>query len=243
MLLFSVTASETPHLIDMKAYPEFVKKLQIEPAVQVQHHGKEKTVVRDIAQIIAVQTELVEEAHKKGWNSLGAKAEGQFKINLLEFGHGVGMSAVGVSRLPYVLGKEIGVGSYVFISRYGLKKFNQKAVIRHLARVADSIQIIFEIENGAEWIPGSTCEIELDSIKTVPFRIPASGLVYISSEEYIIREKTPGVFEPVHVSVIDEDSTSFQVVGDIVVGDRIVGEGAILLKPEVQKFYKYRVEQ
>lgn len=76
---------------------------------------------------------------------------------------------------------------------------------------------------------------ELSHVNQDVFQIPSKSILYISNEEYVIQKKDNQIYIPRHVSVVKQENTSASVFGGFQAGDEIVSEGAILLKPLVEK--------
>jgi hypothetical protein len=68
----------------------------------------------------------------------------------------------------------------------------------------------------------------------VAFAVPKSALLFHQGRALIYRQlgNSPGVYQRVEVTVLGRDGNSWMVTGDLVDGDPVVSEGALILLSE-----------
>jgi hypothetical protein len=138
---------------------------------------------------------------------------------------------------PEYSGK-IHVGEKIKVFQYGLKKSETTAVVTGVRKSPkndgsdeNDLKVIFKLSGGQAWFPGTNCQVTFPMIQHHPIRVPTSALLHEGLREYLVQEVSPGHFSTRGVTIVDSGEDSVLVIGDVKPGDRIVGQGAILLKP------------
>lgn len=141
-------------------------------------------------------------------------------------------SAYGILYTSHDFSDRLKIGQTVTVRRYGIVKdhFIGK-IIKLVSREGqDVVQVHFSV-NEDELVPGSSCEIDINEIKINPYKISLLSLLHIGLEDYIVVKTGPGVYEPKHVTILDQDNETATVMlpsqGDI----PYIARGAILMKP------------
>lgn len=225
---FSVQGNQIK--IDMNS--KFAKHLEI---TEVQSAPGDAQALRSVGQMIALANRSGELSGSKiSWVELDPKLTKNAGIVLNEKASTSIGVAFGVATLPVHYLSQIHEGEQVQISRYGLRKVATTGEIisvkQHSAE-AELVQIVFRIKQGQEWYPGTNCEIEFPLVKSHPVRISKNSLLNEGLREFVYKEVSPGQFVAKHVAVVGETANEVYVLGDISSGDRLIGRGAILLKP------------
>ena len=142
--------------------------------------------------------------------------------------------AFGMTLVPLNYEGQIRPSQKVEVARYGLKKTSTHGTVFDVRRTngeQGQLQVVFELREGQDWYPGTSCEIDFSFIKSRPYQIPPTALLHEGLQEYVIKEMAPGEYAPEEVIVSGETADSVYVLGALSSESRIVGQGAILLKP------------
>lgn len=208
----------------------FYRRLEI---VDVRPAPEKAQALRMVGQLIAL-------ANASGELSGSPVAWVELEPNLakelgLELRGGVGQ-AYGLTTVPLRYLEQLHGGQRVQIARYGLRKTSTSGSIvwfRRQPGEPDLAQVVFSIPQGREWYPGTNCEVEFPLVKSVPVRVSKNSLLTHGLQEFTFLQVAPGEFEIKPVAVVGETADDVFVVGALKPGDRLIGRGAILLKPLV----------
>jgi hypothetical protein len=152
----------------------------------------------------------------------------------------IGLS-FGETTLPAGYQNEIHSGERVEIYRYGLKQGSTAGTIVSIRKGATETSqdiVIFAIQHGLDWYPGTNCEVEFPLVHRQAVTISPLSMLHEGLREFVLKETAPGRFVPVEITVVNETKDQVYALGDIAPGDRIVERGAILIKPMVHSILK-----
>jgi multidrug efflux pump subunit AcrA (membrane-fusion protein) len=63
--------------------------------------------------------------------------------------------------------------------------------------------------------------------------VPADGVLHVARSDYVLVETKPGTWKVTEVKVGEQDGTRVEILDGLQGGERVIGSGAILLKPIV----------
>ncbi len=205
----------------------FLSRLEI---IEVGAAAQASAELRSVGQIIALSNRsgnLVGDG--VGWVELDPRLTASAGLEL-DGGLPPG-TAYGLTNVSPDYRGRVGIGHRVEVRRYGLRKSSVSAVIvKLLPREGDGIDVVFRFSHAEDWFPGTNAEISFPLISGRPVKIPTTAPIHEGVREYVWKETAPGRFAPQTVSLIDSTPDEASVLG-LAPGDRIVGRGAILLKP------------
>jgi membrane fusion protein, heavy metal efflux system len=81
--------------------------------------------------------------------------------------------------------------------------------------------------------PGMFAEIGLGTDKRQALLMPADGVLHVGERDYALVAGEPGAWQVKEVQVGELRGTKIEVLSGLKTGDRVLGQGAILLKPTV----------
>jgi hypothetical protein len=81
--------------------------------------------------------------------------------------------------------------------------------------------------------PGMFAEIGLGTDKREALLMPADGVLHVGDKDYALRGAGAGTWQIAEVQTGELRGTSVEVLAGLTAGDRVLGQGAILLKPAV----------
>lgn len=210
---------------------KFLARLEI---VQAAAEAREQAAVRTVGQIIALSNASgALTGEEIGWVELDPGLSQAAGLRLSEIKAERSGIAFGMTSLPAEYAGKVHPGERIEISRYGLRGGNVAGAVYSVspgAPAADSVDVVFRFSKAADWFPGTNCEIVFPVLTGRPVTIPTTAPVHEGAREYVWREAGAGRFEPRRVSVLEATPEQASVLG-LSPGDRIVGRGAILLKP------------
>jgi hypothetical protein len=206
----------------------------------VQPAPAEATALRSVGQMVALANPSGELTHKSlSWVELDPSVSKALGLGLEGLAKATVGEAFGTTIIPSSYIKQIIPGQKLDILRYGLRKNSTRGFvvsIKAAPKEPDSLLVVFAIKNGENWYPGTNCEIEFPLVKSKPLKISKSALLHEGLQEYVFKWVTKDKLGIRRVTVVGEtESDVFVLDGDLAVGNTIVGEGAILLKPVLHK--------
>jgi multidrug efflux pump subunit AcrA (membrane-fusion protein) len=83
--------------------------------------------------------------------------------------------------------------------------------------------------------PGMFAEIGLGTDKREALLMPADGILHVGDKDYALRGAESGTWEIADVETGELRGTNVEVLSGLKPGDRVLGKGAILLKPVVAR--------
>ena len=81
--------------------------------------------------------------------------------------------------------------------------------------------------------PGMFAQIGLGTDKRQSLLMPADGVLHVGEKDCALLGAEPGVWQIIEVQIGDLRGTDVEVLSGLKAGDRVLGQGAILLKPVV----------
>jgi hypothetical protein len=76
-------------------------------------------------------------------------------------------------------------------------------------------------------------EIGLGTDKREALLMPTDGVLHVGDKDYALREATPGTWQITEVQTGELRGANVEVLAGLQAGERVLGNGAILLKPVV----------
>lgn len=145
-------------------------------------------------------------------------------------------TAYGLASVAPGDAKALARGQAVEITRYGLLRGGVAGTIVKLVPSPDneSVTVVFRFLRAQDWFPGTNCEVGFPALRGHPVTIPTTAPVHEGTREYVWKQVAPEEFAAQSVSVVDATPGTVAVLG-LRPGDRIVGRGAILLKPLLRR--------
>jgi hypothetical protein len=154
--------------------------------------------------------------------------------------------AYGVVTLPGEYLGQVKPYETVEISRYGLLATHIAATVVSIQRpkhngmviTGEPFQMVFKMQNGQDWYPGTNCVVFFHMLGSKPLLVPATALLHEGRQEYLLLQLGKGQYIPVAVYVLDTLGDQVLVIGKIKPGQNIVARGAILMKPQLHKLLR-----
>lgn len=81
--------------------------------------------------------------------------------------------------------------------------------------------------------PGMFAQIGLGTDKRQSILMPADGVLHVEDKDYALVGPEPGIWKIVEVQIGELRGTDVEALSGVKAGDRVLGQGAILLKPVV----------
>lgn len=121
---------------------------------------------------------------------------------------------------------------------YGLPHQLFRGVVRSLAPALSSehrtLRIFFELnDQQGQLKPGMYADIGLGIDPRRAVLAPSDGILHISESDYVLTEAGSGLWRVTEIQVGERSGARVEILGGLKHGQRIVGNGAILLKPLV----------
>jgi len=121
---------------------------------------------------------------------------------------------------------------------YGLNNQVFKGTVRSLSPALSperrTLRVYFELtdlENKLK--PGMYAEIGLGTDPRVAILAPADGILHITDSDYVLIEAQTGIWKVAEVQVGERAGDRVEILDGLKGGERMIGNGAILLKPLV----------
>jgi membrane fusion protein, heavy metal efflux system len=97
-----------------------------------------------------------------------------------------------------------------------------------------TLRVFFELNDQQGRLkPGMYAEIGLGTDPRQTVLLPADGVLHVGRSDYVLVETEPGVWRVTEVKVGEQDGTRVEILDGLQGGERVIGNGAILLKPLV----------
>ncbi|TPQ27528.1 efflux RND transporter periplasmic adaptor subunit [Methylomonas koyamae] len=121
---------------------------------------------------------------------------------------------------------------------YGLSNQLFKGVVRSLSPALSperrTLRVFFELnDQEGKLKPGMYAEIGLGTDPREAVLAPADGILHIANADYVLTEAKPGVWKVTEIQVGERAGDRVEILDGLQGGERIIGSGAILLKPLV----------
>jgi hypothetical protein len=211
---------------------KFMNQLQVVP-VGVAPGGERK--LRTVGQMAAIANASGELLGKTiSWVTLDPALILSLGLNLSDKAP-VGF-AYGVTSISKNYRDEIHPGEKVEIYRYGLRQNSTVgSVISVKAASNNEDSVIFSINRGEDWYPGTNCQVEFPLVQKQAVALSPLSMLHEGLREFVMKETGPGLYTPEEITVVNETRDQVYAIGNLSPGDRIIESGAILLKPLIHQ--------
>ncbi len=103
-----------------------------------------------------------------------------------------------------------------------------------VAKDSRTLRVMFVLQDPEGLLkPGLFAEIGLGADPRKILTAPADGVLHVGSYDYVLRRNAEGNWEATEVRVGELQGQNIEILSGLKEGDRVVGAGAILLKPYV----------
>ena len=103
-----------------------------------------------------------------------------------------------------------------------------------LSKDRRTLRIFFQVSDPEGRLkPGMFAEIGLGTDVRKSLMIPADGVLHVGQSDYVIQAGPEGLWKIAEVKTGEQSGDRIEVLQGLKSGDRVVGSGAILLKPYV----------
>jgi membrane fusion protein, heavy metal efflux system len=103
-----------------------------------------------------------------------------------------------------------------------------------VSRERRTLPVLFELRDDQDRLrPGMFADVGIGAEARETLLVPADSVLHVGREDVVLVAGEPGAFKVATVRVGDSFDGRLQVVDGVKAGDRIIGSGAILLKPYV----------
>ncbi len=121
---------------------------------------------------------------------------------------------------------------------YGLPKQRFQGKVRSLAPALSperrTLRVFFELDDRDDRLrPGMYAEIGLGTDPRESILAPADGMLHIAHADYVLTEAGHGLWRVTEVQVGERAGERVEILDGLADGQRLIGNGAILLKPLV----------
>jgi hypothetical protein len=167
------------------------------------------------------------------WTELDPGTTGAVHLRLQPEPEG---TSYGVTSVPTELVPQIRLHQEVRLKHYRVTEEGWKAEISGIVPTNDSstFNIVFRVPKGHDLYPGTTCEVAFPLLRAKAIKVPATALLHHGLDEYIWQEIAPNEFAPHKVILVEGSSDEVILSSGITANSKIIGHGAILLKPEIK---------
>jgi len=147
-------------------------------------------------------------------------------------------SAVAVANVPEAKIDRVREGQACTARFYGLPEtvFSGRvsSLASTLSRERRTLQVLFELSDPQGRLkPGMFADIGLGTDLRETVVVPADGVLHVGRSDYVLVGTEPGVWKVTEVTVGELSGTEVEVLTGLQGGERVIGSGAILLKPFV----------
>lgn len=129
---------------------------------------------------------------------------------------------------------------------YGLNNQLFKGTVRSLSPALSperrTLRVYFELNDPENKLkPGMYAEIGLGTDPRMATLVSADGILHITDGDYVLTQAQPGIWKVTAVQVGERAGNRVEILDGLAGGERMIGNGAILLKPlVVQALLKMR---
>jgi membrane fusion protein, heavy metal efflux system len=103
-----------------------------------------------------------------------------------------------------------------------------------LSQERRTLRVLFELSDPQGRLkPGMFADIGLGTDLHETVMVPADGVLHVGRADYVLVGTEPGVWQVTEVTVGEINGTSVEILVGLQGGERVIGNGAILLKPVV----------
>jgi membrane fusion protein, heavy metal efflux system len=147
-------------------------------------------------------------------------------------------SAVAVADVPEAKIARAREGQACTARFYGLPETVFSGRVSSLAPTVSqerrTLRVLFELSDPQDRLkPGMFADIGLGTDLHETVMVPADGVLHVGRADYVLVETEPGVWQVTEVTVGEIHGTSVEILAGLEGGERVIGNGAILLKPVV----------
>lgn len=218
--------------VELKEGTKFLDQIRI-ATVEAAPGGERK--LRTVAQMVAMANSsggLLEKG--VSWVTLDSDLIHELGVHLpstAPVGYAYGVTTLGAGYVG-----QVHPGEKVEIYRYGLRQNSTEGSVVSVHKSdEDETTVIFGILHGLDWYPGTNCEVEFPLIHRQAVAISPISMLHEGLREYVLKEIAPHRYAPSEITVVNETPDQVFALGALNPGDRIIGSGAILLKPIVHE--------
>lgn len=132
----------------------------------------------------------------------------------------------------------VAVGQACEARFYGLNNQVFKGTVRSLSPALSperrTLRVYFELNDPESKLkPGMYAEIGLGTDPRTAILAPADGILHITDSDYVLTESQAGIWKVTEVQVGERVGDRIEILDGLTGGERMIGNGAILLKPLV----------
>lgn len=143
-----------------------------------------------------------------------------------------------VAEVPERLMGRVKLGMQCEVRFYALPKRTFRGKISAVAPVISKdrrvLNVQFIVEDPDNAIrPGMFAQVGLGTDRREAILMPADGVLHVEDSDYALVGGEPGLWKVVEVQLGELRGTELEVLSGVKAGDRVLGKGAILLKPVV----------
>ena len=147
-------------------------------------------------------------------------------------------AAVAVANVPEAKIDRVREGQACTARFYGLPETVFSGKVSSLASTLSperrTLQVLFELHDPQGRLkPGMFADIGLGTDPRETILMPADGVLHVGRADYVLVGTEPGVWQVTEVTVGEINGTSVEILAGLQGGERVIGNGAILLKPFV----------
>ncbi len=103
-----------------------------------------------------------------------------------------------------------------------------------MAKDSRTLRVMFVLQDPEGLLkPGLFAEIGLGAGPHKTLMAPVDGVLHVGRSDYVLRRNEAGNWEATEVRVGELQGQNIEILAGLKEGDRVVGAGAILLKPYV----------
>jgi len=147
-------------------------------------------------------------------------------------------AALVMADVPEVRLSAVAVGQGCEARFYGLPNLVFRGIVRSLAPALSperrTLRVFFELNDAeARLKPGMYAEIGLGTDPRYAIVAPADGVMHIGESDYVLTAAGTGRWRVTEVRVGERAGEQIEILGGVRAGEKMIGSGAILLKPLV----------
>jgi membrane fusion protein, heavy metal efflux system len=147
-------------------------------------------------------------------------------------------SAVAVANVPEAKIDRVRAGQACTARFYGFPEAEFSGRVSSLAPTLSqerrTLQVLFELSDPRGRLkPGMFADIGLGTDLRETVVVPADGVLHVGRSDYVLVSMEPGVWKVTEVTVGELNGTEVEILTGLQGGERVIGSGAILLKPFV----------
>ena len=146
--------------------------------------------------------------------------------------------AIVVAEVPEVRVGLVAKGQACMAQFYAFPGEPVPGTVRSLAptitKERRTLRVFFQLDDPQGRLkPGMFAEIGLGTGERKTVRIPANGVLHVGQSDYVLVETPSGTWKITEIQTGEQYGSQIEVLQGLHAGDRVIGYGAILLKPYV----------